>query len=811
MAPCVARWLQDELFHVDVQHRIKALSVLIEHLDCELDGVISCLDLLLKWLTLRFFESNTTLLMRTLEYLKLLFSALGSANYHLVDYEAQSFVPYLVPKVGEAKDGIRKDVRTIMNLLYKVYPASKMFAFIIEGVKSKNSKQRAECLEELGVLIQNYGINICQPSPAKALREMAGAIGDRDTAVRNAALNAIVMAYNLAGDQALKMIGSLSEKDMSMLEERIKRSAKKGGARPVETYPPASLNTTVVHGPNTTISMASGVKLNQTRVAQQTPDTQPTLSREFQLELDDIEDEHVVSDMPVLVNCQLDDDILAVPLDILPQLRTTAISTPLDELGGIGADSTLAFVISQVANRNIEAAMRALAQLDELLRTKERSQAISGNVDQLLLATFMQLRLASDTHLNDPGTPTKHVLNLYNCLVSNLVTLFKSGLGKEASADMLKDLVHALLLLLPDPRIEEMEEGPQLLRSINVLLVHMLEHSDPAAIISALIRLLHDCVNSPTNNAKYPELIMKCLWRISRLLPETAHNLKVDRVLLDAHNFLRVYPKDAGRDRKDDLPLRTIKTLLHMLGKLQGPEILEHLGLIENRSESQLEAYLRKVTRTPYRGKADEEKEHNCGRKDEAAHLAKMNDDVAEIFKKIGSKENTREGLSELYDFKCRNPEADLEPFLRCSSVFFQQYVEHGLYAIQIERDGFAQSSSVHTNNGGLPHTASSSITRDDVKAYVERLRLLRQQVGMDNPKDTPLTIGLSRPVSASNPSVPSSSVPPKLPTAPETLGSIQAHVSEPEGVPSPPHSHMNTRNLEDLRKRLDDIKSSKK
>uniref|UniRef100_UPI00358F17F3 cytoskeleton-associated protein 5-like n=1 Tax=Myxine glutinosa TaxID=7769 RepID=UPI00358F17F3 len=514
--------------------------------------------------------------------------------------------------------------------------------------------------------------------------------------------------------------------------------------------------------------------------------------------------------MPVLVNCQLDDDILAVPHDI-PQLRTTTISTPLDELGGIGADSTLAFVISQVANRNIDVAIEALAQLDELLRTKKRSHAISGNVDQLLLVTFMQLRLASNTHLSDPGTPTKHVLNLYNCLVSNLVSLFKSGLGKEGSADMLKDLLNALLLLLPDPRIEEMEEGPQLLRSINLLLSQMLEHSDPAAIISAMIRLLHDCVNSPTNNSKYAELVMKCLWRISRLLPGMTHNVKVDRVLLDAHNFLRVYPKDAGRDRKDDLPLRTMKTLLYMLGKLQGPEILEHLGLIENRSESQLEAYLRKVTRNLYRGKADEEKEHNCGRKDEAAHLAKMNDDVAEIFKKIGSKENTREGLSELYDFKCRHPEADLEPFLQRASVMFQRYVEHGLNAIQIERDCVAQLANVHTSNGGLSHTATSSVTKEDVKAYVERCRMLRQQVGVEIPKDTSLMIGLSRPVSASHSSVPRSSVSSVLPTAPETLGSSLPHIAEPEGVSSSPHPHIDTRNLEDLQKRLDNIKSNKK
>lgn len=112
----------------------------------------------------------------------------------------------------------------------------------------------SECLEELGCLIEGFGLNVCQPTPAKSLKEIAVHIGDRDTSVRNAALNTVVAVYNVCGDQVYKLIGNvrrrysstvwvkpgirtgclhlltcfqLSEKDMSMLEERIKRSAKK--------------------------------------------------------------------------------------------------------------------------------------------------------------------------------------------------------------------------------------------------------------------------------------------------------------------------------------------------------------------------------------------------------------------------------------------------------------------------------------------------------------------------------------------------------------------------------------------------------
>lgn len=70
-----------------------------KHLESEKDGIISCLDLILKWLTLRFFETNTSVLMKALEYLKLLFTLLSQEEYHLTENEASSFIPYLILKV----------------------------------------------------------------------------------------------------------------------------------------------------------------------------------------------------------------------------------------------------------------------------------------------------------------------------------------------------------------------------------------------------------------------------------------------------------------------------------------------------------------------------------------------------------------------------------------------------------------------------------------------------------------------------------------------------------------------------------------
>lgn len=71
-----------------------------QHMEPEAEAVIGCLDLILKWFTLRFFDTNTSILMKAMEFLKLLFTMLSRENYHLSEYEASSFIPYLILKVS---------------------------------------------------------------------------------------------------------------------------------------------------------------------------------------------------------------------------------------------------------------------------------------------------------------------------------------------------------------------------------------------------------------------------------------------------------------------------------------------------------------------------------------------------------------------------------------------------------------------------------------------------------------------------------------------------------------------------------------
>jgi len=69
---------------------------------CEVDTEASLtnIDLILKWHTLRFFDTNTTVLMKQLEFLQALLNMAAAEGYHLHELEAVSFIPYLINKVS---------------------------------------------------------------------------------------------------------------------------------------------------------------------------------------------------------------------------------------------------------------------------------------------------------------------------------------------------------------------------------------------------------------------------------------------------------------------------------------------------------------------------------------------------------------------------------------------------------------------------------------------------------------------------------------------------------------------------------------
>ncbi|XP_078670185.1 cytoskeleton-associated protein 5-like isoform X2 [Branchiostoma floridae x Branchiostoma belcheri] len=861
LTTCVSKTIYTQFFHSDFKRHLAAMDTLIAAVKDQKEETIAQLDLLLKWITLRFFDTNTTVNMKALEYLTILFNTLAEDEYRLLDIEANSFLPYLVIKVGDSKDVIRRDVRAILKIITKVYPASKIFPFLMDGVRSKNAKQRAECIEELGCLIEGYGLNVCQPTSAKALKEIATQIGDRDNGVRNATLNTLVQAYAICGEQLFKFVGKLTEKDQSMLEERIKRSgvlAKQAAGNRPTTAPPKISPGGMEDGqgdvkPGSKEEKAISQLKQLHRQAQQGRPQTAQYKREFTLDLDTIEGEEVTVSEPVLVDTENTvRELLEDPVN-LPETRMRPPSPSMALLGNTtSSSSAVDYVISQVASSEVLTSVQALAQLDAVIQDEEKYEAITDHVDQLLIATLLQLRMAMSKHSDNYDSPeAQDIIKTYRCVLATLIALFQTlALASQASKDVLRDLFSVLITLLLDEHLPHYGDGPQVIRSVNVLVVKVIEKSDLTNCLGALIKLLHGCVASETSAPKFTDLTMKCIWKTTKMFPSVMSDMDInmDKVLLDLHNFMKAFPTATWKDRPSDMPLRTIKTVLHLLAMIKREKIFSHMTLIDNPQDSEVEGYLKRVLKSS-KGKSSagqnkpkhNEQMNGTAEKEEAENMPEQtskptprkmnprtNDMLAEIFKKIGNKENTKEGLADLYDFKKKHPEADITPFMQRTSQFFQNYIERGLKNIELEREGkiqpenqfqqgdnlpLAESSGSHDNRVSMEtDLATSKViqeTMSSATSYRERLKILRQRCGLENSAgDGPLPH--APPVSSQHvdrsktakdyPDVVPSPSESQLDLPPSILSGPPLDVPQPASISA---------NVDDLKRRLERIKKS--
>ncbi|XP_077282854.1 msps cytoskeleton-associated protein 5 isoform X2 [Temnothorax americanus] len=750
----VNKTLRANMFHSDFRYHLKAIEALTEDLHGNNKALVSNLDLILKWLTLRFFDTNPSVLLKGLDYLQLVFNMLIEDQYHMLETEAASFIPYLIIKIGDPKDAVRNGVRALFKQMALVYPVSKLFSYVMEGLKSKNARQRTECLDQLGSLIENYGVSVCQPTPSVALKEVAKQIADRDNSVRNAALNCIVQAYFLQGERVFKLIGQISEKDRSLLDERIKRAAKN---RPTKSASATRLSTPAVATSSPpTDDMEADYEEEQEEIAEPM-ETVPELnsptslqakvpSGPFGLDMDFLQRLELSAPVkyrnPILVEPSLS-DLNEPPANVLnppktqmipispPKLLVSKSSSVVSPVSTASSkDDTLERNILSMASMDLPTAIQSMNAIENLLKSHQ-AITLQSKEDKFIGSINMQLKLLQTYPLRQENADVSR--GFRNTFLVILVFYDSGFLGKNVPFIHLKELVDQMISLLAENKLEHLHQAAAYYRVINNIMVKIIDNSNHTTIICVLIKLLHSCAESNVPS-KYEELVMKCLWKIVKTMSNWAADLDYDTILLEVHRFLKDYPTTWWKKRKSDTPLRTIKTVLHSMTRVKGSSILNHLTLINNTNESELQAYLIRLIASL---KPDEinatakmtPKSNNVGRTPK--HFSKSTrQQLAEIFKKIGSKEHMQEGLVQLYDFKVQYPEADVQPFLVKSHQFFQDFIEQGLREIDQARKN--QTILSH-NQYSMETTESSAVVADekdmmDPMYRLEKLRALEAQ-----------------------------------------------------------------------------------
>ena len=62
--------------------------------------------------------------------------------------------------MGHNIEKVREKMRDLAKQIVQMYSAGKSYAYILEGLRSKNNRTRIECVDLVGFLIDHHGAEV---------------------------------------------------------------------------------------------------------------------------------------------------------------------------------------------------------------------------------------------------------------------------------------------------------------------------------------------------------------------------------------------------------------------------------------------------------------------------------------------------------------------------------------------------------------------------------------------------------------------------------------------------------------------------
>jgi hypothetical protein len=376
-----------------------------------------------------------------------------------------------------------------------------------------------------------------------------------------------------------------------------------------------------------------------------------------------------------------------LPDRVVPPL----IIAELDDTQPISIQKLIASI--QVDQINSENSIDALKKMVEILQSDRR--AVLPHVKELVETLTISIQKAFE--MASSGVITiricKYLLNTTMILFSqrNLVEL----IDKET----LQNLIHQLLTRLLDEKLPHLDDGQNLLRAFNQLMIYILQNSNRTSTYTALLKLLSHS-HDDQSLKRYTELVVKCLLKLTKALQSTLDKLQIDILLMDLHEFLTNNPPTQFKG-KDDLPLRTVKTILNELVNVKGTSIRTHLSFIPTHKNPLIVSYIELMLNNAQKQKEKEEEVATTTSSrpvsGSSTNTDDMNNVLDEIFTSIANKDTCNQGLLSLYKFKKTYVDADISNHLAKCSEAFQGYINRQL--IKIEQHELRQSQMLTTQS----------------------------------------------------------------------------------------------------------------
>ena len=735
------------LFHKDFKQHVKALDALVDSLRGEKTDptqaeVFASTDILLQWITLRFFDTNPAVLLKSIIFCQELFTQMADEGVELPDSEAGAFIPHLVNMSGTKLESIRGDVHVLFRTICRTYPSSKVFQYCLEGLKSKNSKQRTELVMEITYMIERQGMSVCQSGAAKSMKIIAKQVSDKDNTARSAALDCVVAVWNIIGNDVYKLLGTMDDKSTSLVLERVKRHGKR-------TEVPAAANDAPA-GPAAKHAIAKRRPVSSRGGSPKRPSSiKSDVKQEFALNMEGLNMPHLdVGDLQLApTDIEFDDtpiDISRSPVPIAKR-EPSLPNFNLSEVGAGGSPSsfgtrnaTVDHMAETLVDANPLTVIDALKSAEAITRSSPTFMAENANA--ILSACTTQARLLFSVHL----TATDRValadgVRLCKHLLGFVLQAFrKDDVAKAVTPPVMTTMIADLLQHVQNPRVSQLDEGPQITKALNCILLKILQSINQNLAFSSLLTILSDTLNAEDEggnvNVKHIQLVQRCIWKLVKAIPDNVESISTGELLGNVSSFLTAHPIHHAVDGGEDIPTRTLRTVIQALVKAKGTTISDEVYVLgpdpyNTPAGTMVIQALAKIGINPESGAGTPDVRFSPSRPAKsptAAELpglpaqlqtvqltaAEQDMRLVQIFAMITSKEESKQGMKDLSEFIESYPGANINKFLMTTSPFFQSHIKRSLAELKRVRD--AQNK---------PAAKKASPGKKTAAAYLDRLR----------------------------------------------------------------------------------------
>ncbi|KAJ6630768.1 hypothetical protein B0H10DRAFT_2160163 [Mycena sp. CBHHK59/15] len=609
-------------------------------------------DLPLKYASLKLHEPQPNLISKCLEVVETVLAFLRSVNYQLTDNEALCIIPTVIYKLGDAREPVRLRVQQIVQELPRVYAYSRVFQLLLDhGLKSKVAKTRQGTLDEMGGVLKKSGMGACEPS--KAFPAIAAMISDKDSQVRKSALGTLSEGYALVGEKVWQLVGPLPPKDKTQLEERLRRVAgpsnQEASAPPAQrpgspaTFRaggiprPASPSVTKSSRPASPIrptrSASPSVSSNIARPASPARTSRVPVSHGVIPTSPTARPKSMLPSRLGLARPKFPSNIAHEPA---PTDEPRAASPPATS--GVVEDAPepnppegsddITITISSILSSDPTRSVNALKKVQNILAigpdagpSSPQYRELAEHTEGLIETITLQM---AHVLIGQTTLLAKHLIQTLNTFCDH------AFLAESLTVDILTSLLEELTLRLLETDDSTIKKVKDLSRFINMIVLRLFATGRRMSIFRALFALLLQIVKPFPGNgtapdskeAKVAELVLKCVWKLARNIPQDLTEQRLDPVELfpAIEYFLQSVPPNEWRARATnkvpcgDMPLRTIKVIIQHVVAFYGDDVYDLLSAsFDDPSATIVYPYVYRILNSNSRPGPDVPARHNAG------------------------------------------------------------------------------------------------------------------------------------------------------------------------------------------------------